>query len=98
MISHDIFGALKLAIAYSLIICSTTLHVCILSISVSQICYVCVDRHSTHTHTGDRFTVQWNQVHNHDHVNDGPFTFQVSLFQDGSIHFVYREVRKNLWI
>ncbi|XP_064402119.1 plexin domain-containing protein 2-like [Halichondria panicea] len=42
--------------------------------------------------TSDRFTVQWNQVHNHDHVNDGPFTFQVSLFQDGSIHFVYREI------
>ncbi len=45
---------------------------------------------------GDRFTVQWNNVHNNDHFEDGPFTFQVSLFKDGVIHFVYREVGETL--
>ena len=40
----------------------------------------------------DRFTVQWDGVHAADHVNDGTFTFQVSLFSNGTIHFVYRNV------
>jgi hypothetical protein len=42
--------------------------------------------------TDERFTVQWDQVHNHDHVEDGPFTFQVSIFPSGEIHFVYQEI------
>ena len=42
--------------------------------------------------TGDQFTIQWDRVHNHDHVENGTFTFQLSLFKDGRIHFVYREV------
>ena len=46
------------------------------------------------THTDDRYTVQWDEVHNHDHVDAGPFTFQVSLFPNGTIHFVYRNVSK----
>jgi hypothetical protein len=46
--------------------------------------------------TESRFTVQWNQVYNHDHVEDGPFSFQVSLFPNGSIYFVYREVTINV--
>ncbi|XP_019864237.1 PREDICTED: plexin domain-containing protein 2-like isoform X2 [Amphimedon queenslandica] len=42
--------------------------------------------------TANRFTVQWEGVHNDDHINDGEFTFQVSLFPDGTIHFAYREI------
>ena len=43
-------------------------------------------------HTEDRFTIQWDRVHNHDHVANGTFTFQLTLFKNGEIHFVYREV------
>ena len=28
------------------------------------------------------------------HTMDGTFTFQVSLFKNGTIHFVYKEVRE----
>jgi len=42
--------------------------------------------------TSNVFTVQWDGVHNHDHLEAGPFTFQVSLFPSGVIHFVYREI------
>lgn len=42
--------------------------------------------------TNERFTVQWDQVHNQNHQDDGPFTFQVSIFPSGEIHFVYKEV------
>ena len=41
----------------------------------------------------NQFTIQWDQVHNDDHVSDGPFTFQLTLFRDGSINFAYRQVR-----
>jgi hypothetical protein len=58
------------------------------------------DFNPNHTDTGrvlvfsteERFTVQWDMVHNQDHLNDGPFTFQVSIFPSGVIHFVYKEV------
>jgi hypothetical protein len=58
------------------------------------------DFNPNHTDTGrvlvlsteSRFTVQWDKVHNHDHLNDGPFTFQVSLFPSGEIHFVYLDI------
>ena len=42
--------------------------------------------------SGERFTVQWDRVHVTNHVDDGEFTFQTSLFRNGTIHFVYREV------
>ena len=45
---------------------------------------------------GDQFTIQWDKVHNHDHVENGTFTFQLSLFKNGDIHFVYREVSSTL--
>ena len=40
----------------------------------------------------ERFTVQWDRVRVVDHIEDGEFTFQVSLFRNGSIHFAYRDV------
>ena len=43
--------------------------------------------------TAERFTVQWDRVHITNHVENGTFTFQVSLFLNGTIHFAYREVR-----
>ena len=43
-------------------------------------------------HSENRFTIQWDKVHNHDHVANGTFTFQLTLFKSGEIHFVYREV------
>ena len=42
--------------------------------------------------TEDQFTIQWDKVHNHDHVSSGTFTFQLRLFKSGVIHFAYREV------
>ena len=42
--------------------------------------------------TEERFTVQWDQVLNHDHETDGPFTFQVSIFPAGNIYFAYRKL------
>ncbi|CAI8016171.1 Plexin domain-containing protein 1, partial [Geodia barretti] len=57
------------------------------------------DFNPSHTDTGrilimsteERFTVQWDKIHNHAHLDDGPFTFQVSIFPTGVIHFVYQE-------
>ena len=42
--------------------------------------------------TEERFTVQWDQVLNHHHENDGPFTFQVSIFPNGKIYFAYQQL------
>ena len=46
--------------------------------------------------TEERFTVQWDQVLNHDHESVGPFTFQVSIFPSGKIDFAYRKL-SHLW-
>ena len=40
----------------------------------------------------NQLTIQWDQVHNDDHVSDGPFTFQLTLLKNGEIHFAYRQV------
>jgi hypothetical protein len=42
--------------------------------------------------TAERFTVQWENVLNVDHLEAGPFTFQVSLFPSGDIHFAYEMI------
>ena len=42
--------------------------------------------------TEERFTVQWDQILNHDHEDSGPFTFQASIFPSGKIQLVYREI------
>ena len=46
---------------------------------------------SVHVYSFDMYTYDMQCVHVHVHV-DGPFTFQVSIFPSGVIHFVYREV------
>ena len=44
-------------------------------------------------YTAENFTIQWDNVHNNAHVDAGTFTFQLTLFRNGKIHFAYREVR-----
>ena len=44
-------------------------------------------------HTAENFTIQWDKVHNNAHIENGTFTFQLTLFRSGHIHFAYREVR-----
>ncbi len=62
------------------------MYVCIYTDSPVCVCVcVCVC-------VADRFTVQWDKVHVTNHEENGTFTFQVSLFPNGSIHFAYREV------
>ena len=41
---------------------------------------------------GARLTVQWDSVLLGDNKHNGPFTFQVSLFRNGSIVFAYRDI------
>ena len=54
--------------------------------------YVYMYPYDIHVSAEDRFTVQWDKVHNHDHVSSGTFTFQLTLFKNGRIHFAYQEV------
>ena len=44
-------------------------------------------------HTAENFTIQWDRVHNNAHLDAGTFTFQLTLFRNGTIVFAYREVR-----
>jgi hypothetical protein len=48
---------------------------------------------SLHAYTAENFTIQWDNVLNNAHVDAGTFTFQLTLFRSGKIHFAYREVR-----
>ncbi|XP_015919280.2 plexin domain-containing protein 2 [Parasteatoda tepidariorum] len=41
---------------------------------------------------GTAFTAEWSQVYIKDRINDGAFTFQVTLFTSGDILFAYKEV------
>ncbi|KAG5888918.1 hypothetical protein JTB14_019414 [Gonioctena quinquepunctata] len=41
---------------------------------------------------GTAFTVEWEKVQLQDKPKEGAFTFQVTLFQNGNIVFVYRDV------
>ncbi|KAJ8687503.1 hypothetical protein QAD02_023297 [Eretmocerus hayati] len=41
---------------------------------------------------GTAFTVEWKNVHLKDKVDAGPFTFQVTLLQNGDIVFVYKSI------
>jgi hypothetical protein len=38
------------------------------------------------------FTVEWRHVHLQDSQNKGPFTFQTTLYKNGTIVFAYREI------
>ena len=37
-----------------------------------------------------QFTVEWNNVHVKDSPDLGPFSFQLSLYKNGTIAFVYK--------
>ncbi|KAE9555829.1 hypothetical protein FO519_000914 [Halicephalobus sp. NKZ332] len=41
---------------------------------------------------GSRFIVEWSNVKLRDDPNAGPFTFQLSLFSNGDIWFVYKDI------
>lgn len=41
---------------------------------------------------GTSFTVQWEEVSLQDKPNDGKFTFQVTLVNNGDIVFVYKKI------
>lgn len=41
---------------------------------------------------GTAFTVQWEKVSLQDKPNNGDFTFQTTLFKNGDIIFVYKNV------
>ncbi|VDM54532.1 unnamed protein product [Angiostrongylus costaricensis] len=45
---------------------------------------------------GERFVVEWRKVQLREQHQAGAFTFQASLFKNGSIAFVYKEVPMNV--
>ncbi|KHJ79570.1 hypothetical protein OESDEN_20778 [Oesophagostomum dentatum] len=45
---------------------------------------------------GERFVVEWRKVQLREQHQAGPFTFQTTLFKNGSIVFVYKQVPMNV--
>lgn len=44
------------------------------------------------SYLAEYFTVEWNQVRLQDSPKDGPFTFQTTLYRNGTIVFVYKTI------
>lgn len=40
----------------------------------------------------DQFTAEWNQLHLHNHTDLGTFSFQTSLYKNGTIVFAYKGI------